>query len=189
VVEGAWLLDEAKKKLKEKYKLDEDTAETFAVAAVKYSFLKVSPQVEIFFDFDESVSLEGNSAPYLIYTYVRTQSVLNKNLKLKILNLNSNSKFEVLNSKSNLTGEEKALLRKISQYTTAVYEATSRLSPNILTSYLFELAQDFNLFYQKNPILKAENNQKNTRLILTVAVGNIMKHGLNLLGIKTVEKM
>ena len=196
VIEGSWLIDEAKRKLTETFKLDENTAEILAVASIKYSFLKVSPQIEIFFDFDESISLEGNSAPYLIYTYVRTQSVLNKNNNLKLVypeerreirNLNSNLKFS--NFKLNQTEEEGMLLRKISQYTSTVHETTVRLSPNILATYLFELAQDFNLFYQKNPILKAEGEKRTTRLVLTKSVRNIIRHGLNLLGIKTVEKM
>ncbi|MBI4973954.1 arginine--tRNA ligase [Candidatus Roizmanbacteria bacterium] len=178
VIEGSWLIDEAKKSLKEKFKLDEETAETLAVASIKYSFLKVSPQIEIFFDFDESISLEGNSAPYLIYTYVRTQSVLQKNME--------NAKIEEIKDPNE---DEKMLLRKISQYAPTVYETTARLSPNILATYLFELAQDFNLFYQKNPILKAEGEKRSTRLVLTKGVGNIIRHGLNLLGIKTVEKM
>ena len=178
VIEGSWLIDEAKKSLKEKFKLDEETAETLAVASIKYSFLKVSPQIEIFFDFDESISLEGNSAPYLIYTYVRTQSVLQKNTE--------NKATEEIKDPNE---DEKMLLRKISQYAPTVYETTVRLSPNILATYLFELAQDFNLFYQKNPILKAEGEKRTTRLVLTKSVGNIIRHGLNLLGIKTVEKM
>ncbi len=178
VIEGEWLLDEAKKRLSLKYKLDPLTAETLAVAAVKYSFLKVSPQVEIYFDFEESISLEGNSAPYLIYTYVRTQSVLKKNTEREIQGTNSQ-----------VNEDEKQLLRKISQYANSVYESASRLSPNILSTYLFELCQIFNLFYQKNPILKADINHRQTRIIITKAVGNIIQHGLNLLGIKTVTKM
>src|SRR3989338_5209884 len=78
VVEGPWLLDEAKKRILKDFKCDEDTAEAISVAAVKYSFLKNHISAEIAFDFDESISLEGNSGPYLLYTFVRTQSVLNK---------------------------------------------------------------------------------------------------------------
>jgi len=178
VIEGAWLIDEAKKTLLSKFKLDEKTAEILAVASIKYSFLKVSPQIEIYFDFDESISMEGNSAPYLIYTYVRTQSVLSKNKDKSVRIKNGN-----------FNEDEKMLFRKISQYAQTVHETAIRLSPNILTTFLFELAQDFNVFYQKNPILKAQDDQKETRIILTSAVGNIIRHGLNLLGIKTVEKM
>jgi len=134
--------------------------------------------MEIFFDFDESISLEGNSAPYLIYTYVRTQSILNK------------EKLEGGKTASiKMNDDENQLQRKLNQYTAVVYESASKLSPNILSTYLFELSQLFNLFYQKNPILKSNANTKAMRIMLTRAVGNTVKHGLNLLGIKTVEKM
>ena len=178
VIEGSWLIDEAKKKLQEKFTLDASTAEILAVASIKYSFLKVSTSMEIFFDFDESISLEGNSAPYLIYTYVRTQSILNK------------EKLEGGKTASiKMNDDENQLQRKLNQYTAVVYESASKLSPNILSTYLFELSQLFNLFYQKNPILKSNANTKAMRIMLTRAVGNTVKHGLNLLGIKTVEKM
>lgn len=178
VIEGAWLIDEAKKKLQEKFKLDEATVETLAVAAVKYSFLKVSPQIEIYFDFEESISLEGNSAPYLIYTYVRTQSVLEKN-----------GVFNMMPNAAVLNDQDRELVKKLYLFPQAVYESSSRLSPNILATYLFELAQEFNLFYQKNPILKAGSQEKILRLTLTQAVGNTIKEGLRLLGINTVQRM
>ncbi|OGK62162.1 arginine--tRNA ligase [Candidatus Roizmanbacteria bacterium RIFOXYB2_FULL_38_10] len=178
VIEGAWLIDEAKKALLSKFKLDPETAETLAVASIKYSFLKVSTQMEIFFDFDESISLNGNSAPYLIYTYVRTQGILNK--------IESGG---ITVSPSQVNEDENTLLRKLYQYVSVVHESAKKLSPNILATYLFELAQDFNLFYQKNPILKAKKESQTIRILLTKAVGNTLRHGLNLLGIKTVKKM
>lgn len=178
IIEGAWLIDEAKKKLMEKYTLDEETAETLAVASVKYSFLKVSTQMEIFFDFDESISLEGNSAPYLIYTYVRTRSILGK-----LVETPSGSTDNEYND------DEMMLLRKIYHFPHVIHESAKKLSPNLIATYLFELAQDYNLFYQKHPILKAEGSKRATRLLITKAVGNTLRHGLDLLGIKTVEKM
>ena len=78
VVEGEWLLNEAKKKIIEEYKTNEETAEQIAVGAIKYSFLKVGLTQDVAFDFKESISLEGNSAPYLQYTYARTRSVIEK---------------------------------------------------------------------------------------------------------------
>lgn len=179
IIEGAWLIDEAKKRLLEKFKLDEDTAETLAVASVKYSFLKVSTQMEIYFDFDESISLEGNSAPYLIYTYVRTKSILGK----------SGSELLSESAETEYNDDELKLLRKIYHFSHVIHESAKKLSPNLLTTYLFELAQDYNLFYQKHPILKAEGSKRITRLLITESVGNILQHGLDLLGIKTVEKM
>ena len=177
VVEVAWLLDEIKKKILEKFKNAGDIVETLAVAAVKYSFLKNSTNSIISFDIDESVSLEGNSAPYLLYTYVRTQSILHK---------------ETVNSSQypkEITPDEKQMMRLIYQYTDKVYKAASTLSPNIVAGYLYELSREYNVFYQKNPILKADPDQKYIRLMITKAVGSIIKHGLGLLGIKTVQKM
>jgi len=80
-------------------------------------------------------------------------------------------------------------LRLIYQYTDKVYKAASTLSPNILAGYLYELCREYNVFYQKNPILKADPDQKYIRITITKAVSNIIKHGLDLLGIQTVQKM
>ncbi|MFH0773837.1 MAG: arginine--tRNA ligase [bacterium] len=177
VVEAAWLLDEIKKKILEKFENSGDIAETLAVAAVKYSFLKNSTNSQIVFDIDESVSLEGNSAPYILYTYVRTQSILSKETE------NTGTYPQ------EISAGEKQMMRLIYQYTDKLYKAVSTLSPNIIASYLYELCREYNLFYQKNPILKAETDQKYVRLMITKAVGSTVKHGLDLLGIKTVQKM
>jgi len=177
VIEASWLLDEIKKKILEKFKDAGDIAETLAIAAVKYSFLKNSTNTQIAFDIDESISLEGNSAPYILYTYVRTQSIVEKEIK----NTGTYPK--------EMSPEEKQMARLIYQYTDKVYKAASTLSPNIIASYLYELSREYNLFYQKNPILKAEPDQKYIRLKITKAVASIFKHGLGLLGIQTVQKM
>jgi len=177
VIEASWLIDEIKKKILEKFENAGDIVETLAVAAVKYSFLKNATNSQIAFDIDESVSLDGNSAPYILYTYVRTQSIISK---------------EVENTgtyPSDISPDEKQMMRLIYQYTDKVYKAASTLSPNIIAGYLYELSREYNLFYQKNPILKAEDNQRYIRLAITKAVASILKHGLNLLGIKTVQKM
>jgi arginyl-tRNA synthetase len=181
VVEGAWLLDEAKRRIIKKYHCDEKVAETIAVASVKYSFLKNNISADIAFDFDESISLEGNSGPYLLYTYVRTQSVLKKT------NLN-NLTIQQFNNLT-IKQEENNLLRSFYQFPEIVFEAAKNFSPNLIANYLFDLSQKYNLFYQKHPILKAEKNTKDFRLLLTKAAGQIIKNGLYLLGIKTVEKM
>ncbi len=177
VVEGPWLLDETKKKIKETYHSNDKIAEALAIAAVKYSFLKTGIQNDIAFDFKESISLDGNSGPYLIYTFVRTRSVLEKGGKI--------DNFEI----KNMLEEEKALLRIFYQFPEVVGYAAANLAPNYIASYLFDLAQKYNLFYQKYPILKTERNLKNFRLMLTETTSNILKEGLRLLGIETIEKM
>lgn len=182
VILGEWLLDEAKKKILESYKTSDEIAEQVAVAAVKYSFLRVSTGQEIAFDLEESISFDGNSGPYLQYTFARTQSVLAKSQKSKV---ESYKLAEGLQ----LQTEERELLRLLARFPEMVEEAAERLSPNVLCTYLFDLAQNFNLFYQKCPILKAEGETREFRLHLTQATGNVLQKGLALLGIKAPHKM
>lgn len=178
VVEGAWILDETKKKILEKFKDSESIAETLAVASVKYSFLKNSTSSVIAFDLDESISLEGNSAPYIMYTFARTQSILKKD-----------ATAPQLTSDSVLGESERAIIRLLYQYREKVRKAAETFSPNLIAGYLYDLTREYNLFYQKNPILKAEENQKAVRIAITQAVGSTIKHGFMLLGIETVDHM
>lgn len=180
IIEANWLIDEVKKKISEKFKCDEETTEILAVASVKYSFLKNGTQTIIHFDIDESIAVDGNSAPYLIYTYVRCQSVLKKGLITSVV--------RSYNSR-NINNDEKNLLRTLYQFSETVEQAAIQFAPNLIANYLYELAQKYNYFYQKNKILESEEKIKQFRLMLTQAVGKVIKEGLYLLGIKTVEKM
>jgi arginyl-tRNA synthetase len=179
VIEANWLIDEIKKKISEKFKCDQNTAEILTVASAKYSFLKNSTQTIIAFDIDESISIEGNSAPYLIYTYVRCQSVLKK----------AGVNNETMKQFNNINTDELNILRIINQFPETVQQAAIQFAPNLIANYLYNLAQKYNFFYQKNPILAAEKNTKQFRLMLTQTVGKVIKQGLYLLGIKTVERM
>ncbi len=182
IIEANWLIDEVKKKILEKFKCDKDTSEILAVASAKYSFLKNSTQTIIAFDIDESISIEGNSAPYLIYTYVRCQSVLRKaNIYL--------FHGRGIDNNFNFKKEEVDILRILYQFPEIVEQAAKQFSPNLIANYLYNLTSTYNLFYQKHPILTAEEKTKQFRLMLTKSVGKIIKEGLYLLGIKTVNKM
>jgi len=181
IIEANWLFDQIKEKILKNFKCDEKTAETLAVASAKYSFLKNSTQTIIHFDIDESIAVDGNSAPYLIYTYVRCQSVLKKN--------NSNNLAMKQFNNEIIKSDEINLLRKMFQFPEIVLKAAENYAPNFIANYLYELASLFNLFYQKNPILKAEKGTKELRLMITKATANVIKKGLYLLGIKTVERM
>jgi arginyl-tRNA synthetase len=189
VITVAWMFDEIKIKLKEIMKnsknvKDEelnDVVEIITVAAVKYSLLKNGIGQDIIFNFKESLALEGNSGPYLLYTYTRCQSVLKKASNY----LSHDRGIDNIN----LNLDELNVLRFINQFPEIVQQAAIQLSPNLIANYLYELAQKYNYFYQKNKILESEENTKQFRLILTQAVGKIIKEGLYLLGIKTVEKM
>ncbi len=183
IVRGEWLLDEAREKIKKNFpELSSSIAETVAVAAVKYSLLRFGRTSDIQFSFDESISLDGNSGPYILYTYVRTQSILGKvkeeGIEGKIAN---NLDFEQ---------EEKEVASALVHFPEIVENAASTYSPNLIANYLFDLAQKFNLFYQKHQILNTKDREVRAfRLMLTAATGQVVKNGLALLGIETVARM
>lgn len=164
----------------------EQLAETVALGAIKYSLLKFGRETTIYFDIDESLALEGNSGPYLQYTYARCQSVLKK-AKAEKLTL---PKEAPAPAERDVTGEERNLIRTLYKFPETVQEAKGNFAPNLLCNFLFDLAQKYNLFYNKQSILKAKSKElRNFRLALTAAVGQVLKNGLNLLGIVTPERM
>ena len=179
VITGEWLMDEAVSRVASAYPdMDDKTAEKVGIAAIKYALLKGTIGRDIAFNFDESIALEGASGPYLLYTFVRTQSVLAKSrVASRVSQVNKNKK-----QKAN--SEELAILRHLIHFQEVITEAQSKLSPNLLALYLFELSQKFNFFYQKHKI--ADNE---LRLELTKVVGQTLSNGLKILGIATVEKM
>ncbi|HSX19074.1 MAG TPA: arginine--tRNA ligase [Candidatus Saccharimonadales bacterium] len=179
VITGEWLLDEAKNKIKEQFvDVGDDVAEQVAVGAVKYSFLKMSLGQDLVFDINEAVNLNGNSGPYLQYTHARCVSVLAKNHGIvKPNNLDS------------MLPEENALLGALGHFEEVVLDAAVSYSPNLVANFLFDVAQKFNGFYNKLPILKAAEPEQAKRLFLTRATADVLKKGLYLLGIFAPEKM
>ncbi len=202
VITGQWLLDEAKAKIKERFDdIGEQVAEQVAVGAVKYALLKSGIGKDIAFSFEESISLEGNSGPYIQYTYARTRSVLVK-AKVSLTRRPpfgsepqavrgseepSGSRRGRRLSRLEVEAEEASLLRLLYHFSEVVGEAAEQFAPNILCNYLFDLAQKFNLFYQKHQIIGSQ--QEAFRLAITRAVGQTLKNGLYLLGIAAPERM
>ncbi len=186
IIEANWLIDEVKKRIQERFKSEDKIAEILAVSSVKYSFLKNSIKNKIAFDIEESISLEGNSAPYLLYTFVRTQSLLKKAKqsmeKINDMTIKEFEEFIILQ-------DELLLLRLLHQFPQVIEKAAINFAPNLIANYLYNLAQKFNLFYQKYPIIKEKEPIRNLRLAIAIATGKIIKNGLYLLGSKTVEKM
>jgi len=156
-----------------------EIAQKVAVGGIKFNDLKQESARDIVFDWEKILSLEGYSGPYLQYTYTRCLSVLNKASK------NSFS-FQT----KNLNKEERDLIRALVRFKQAVVMAAENFAPHIICQYLFELAQKFNLFYQKHKIIDPEKKDKQSfRLSLTKATGNGLGFGLSLLGIETLKKM
>ena len=180
VLTAEWLLDEAKKKVLEIAPKATD-ADAVGVAAIKYAMLRSGIGRDIEFDLDKSVSFEGSSGPYLQYTFARAQSVLRKSQTLNS-KLQKDLEFSVSNLEFN--SEELAVLRWLSRWPEVVEEAGERLAPNLICGFIYELAQRFNSFYAKHTIL-----DNGFRLALTQATGQVLKMGLEMLGIKALERM
>jgi arginyl-tRNA synthetase len=134
--------------------------------------LRVNAISDIAFDLEASVSFEGDSGPYLQYTYARCKSVLRKAGEAKAVRSRG------------LNEEERTLARSIMQFPDIVADAAQNFSPNTICTYLFHLAQEFNLFYAKHPIIGND-----MRLKLTEATAQVIRNGLYLLGIETMEQM
>lgn len=159
----------------------EVVATAIGIGAVKYNDLKQNPRTDIIFDWDAMLTLSGNSGPYLQYTFARTQSVLAKS--------SNGGKIDhtTLQLDQISSDEERALLRTLYKFPEAIAESAKTFSPNLIANFLFDISQKFNLFYDKQRIIGSATEQ--FRLILTDATGQILKNGLTLLGIQTLEKM
>ncbi|MBT3249423.1 MAG: arginine--tRNA ligase [Candidatus Pacebacteria bacterium] len=193
IITGQWLLDEAAEQIAQvlqeaKKGLSEQSqgliAEQVGQAAIKYAFLRPGIGKDISFDFNESLSFQGNSGPYLQYTYVRCQSVLRKVSESDVV-------FNIKDAKDiDLSVEEIDLLRNLYQYSEVVAEAMINRSPHLVCTYLYQLAQAFNLFYTKHSILQADQeNQKQFRAALTKATAEVLGQGLGVLNIALIEEM
>lgn len=187
------LLDEAKTQVKkvideknpdipedEKQKI----AEIVGSGAIKYFDLSQNRTSDITFTWDKVLSFEGNTGPYLQYTYVRIMSIFRK---LKEENINVENKNIILD---NMTGIERELAVELLRFPQAVVKSYESYRPNIIADYLFDTAKLFNNFYNSSSILKEENKEiMDARILLAQKTAFILKEGLSLLGIKTVDRM
>ena len=170
------VLDEAIERARKLGNSDDKTAKQVGIGAIKYFDLMHSVQSNVIFDWEKIMNMEGNSGPYLQYTVARINSVV--------------AKSEVKNNKfkdSILNEEELLLLRKLSQFHEVLVNATKNYSPNIICSYLYELASKFNTFYNKHKVIGSQTEE--FRIVLVRATAQVLKNGLKILGIETPEKM
>ena len=183
-----WLTDVLEEAIRRAEKFGSEgkkVAKEVGIGALKWNDLKRSSNLDIVFDWDEILNMQGDSGPYLQYTFARTQSVLRKAQTTNNKQLTTNKKLEVGSQK--LAVEEMILLRLTYRFREVIEEAGGKFAPNLLCNYLFDLAQKFNLFYQKHKILQSD--QEEFRIKLTAAVGKIIQNGLALLGIDSPQKM
>ena len=161
----------------------EHVATTVGLAAVKYADLSQNRITNYQFSFDRMLALQGNTAPYLLYAVVRIAGIARKGGDLE------GTSAPEAQSLSFTEPQEWALVRELLKFDAVIAEVEEELLPNRLCTYLFELSQVFNRFYDQVPVLKAEEPARSSRLALCRLTADTLKLGLGLLGIKTLSRM
>ncbi|HEY9632265.1 MAG TPA: arginine--tRNA ligase [Coleofasciculaceae cyanobacterium] len=157
-------------------------AKVVGISAVKYADLSQNRTSNYVFSFDKMLALQGNTAPYMLYAYVRVQGISRK----------GNIDFEKLGADAKILLQhemELALAKHLLQLSEVLKEVEQDLLPNRLCQYLFELSQKFNQFYDQCPVLQAEEPLRTSRLRLCDLTARTLKLGLSLLGISVLERM
>jgi arginyl-tRNA synthetase len=158
-----------------------EIARIVGMGALKYFILKVDARKNMLFNPEESIDFNGNTGPFIQYTYARIRSILRKAA-------NQNPQFSNLNSQ--LSEKEIELIQKMSEFGAAVEQAGKDYSPSGIANYCYELTKVFNQFYHDYSILNEPDEQKKAvRLMLAKNVAKIIKNGMGLLGIEVPERM
>ncbi|RCT55942.1 arginine--tRNA ligase [Winogradskyella sp. KYW1333] len=164
------------------YNEDEKKAlyKTIGLGALKYFILKVDPKKRILFDPKESIDFQGNTGPFIQYTYARIQSILRKS--------KNSENTEVLDI--SLHEKEKQLLKQLELFPEVIQNAAIQHSPALIANYTYDLVKDFNSFYQNVSILGADSDKEKTfRVALSRTVGQTIKNAFSILGIDVPERM
>jgi len=162
-----------------------DIARIVGVGALKYFILKVDPRKNMVFNPQESIDFNGNTGPFIQYTYARIQSVLRR----------SEIDFSTVNNypidlQTPINEKEEELIQRLSEFPSIVEEAADNLSPAIVANYLYDLVKEYNQFYHDFSILREENTElRRFRLLLSYQIGNVIETGLKLLGIEAPQRM
>ncbi|MFT4532191.1 MAG: arginyl-tRNA synthetase, partial [Candidatus Saccharimonadales bacterium] len=174
IVSAFEILEAAKQAGKES---ETATSEAIVLAAVKYAFFKARIGGDIAYDPAESIAMEGNSGPYLQYAHARARSILSKSV----------SKAHKFSENIKLEQYERSLARKLSEYSEVIANATNELAPHVVCSYLYELAQNFNRFYENSKVIGDDREELRIKLVFEYA--ETLKTGLALLGIEATDSM
>jgi arginyl-tRNA synthetase len=165
---------------------DEEAGEVYrkvAMGALKYFILKVDPKKTMMFNPNESIDFNGNTGPFIQYTYTRIRSVERKAAEAGIV-------VHAADPGTPLTAKEQNLVKLIARLPAVVAEAGENYSPALLANYAYELAREFNQFYHDYPILKEENEAtRDTRLLLARQCGVAIRNAAGMLGMEMPERM
>ena len=161
----------------------EDLYHTIGLGALKYYILKVDPKKRILFDPKESIDFQGNTGPFIQYTYARIQSILRKYAEM-------GDNKEAITLPSVLQEKEKTLLKSITLFPSIVQDAADNYSPAVIANYVYDLVKDFNSFYQNVSILGEEDtNKRYFRVTMSKKIGEIIAESFKMLGIQVPERM
>ena len=166
----------------EEFSIEEknNLSSVIGLGALKYFILKVDPKKRILFDPKESIDFNGNTGPFIQYTYARIQSLVNK----------ENFSKSTVDHNLKINIKEKNILKLLTQFPQAIKNSADNLSPALVANYTYELVKSFNSYYQSTSILKVDDNlTKSFRLNLSYKVGLVIKSSMSLLGIDVPNKM
>ena len=168
---------ELSNQLNKKNVLSNEDHKVISLAAIKYFLLKVDAKKNMMFNPKESIDFNGNTGPFLLYTYARIKSLIRKN----------NTKIEI--KKVEINSIEKDLIKKIIEYPEVIRDSAISYNPSLICNYIFEMVKIYNRFYQNNEILVNDKLTRSLRLTISEEVSKIIKSSSDLLGFKVLEKM
>ncbi|MBI4399892.1 arginine--tRNA ligase [Candidatus Micrarchaeota archaeon] len=181
VVEEA--IERARQEIKNRFKdMSEQEKEKIALAvgigALRFGFIRTVPEKKIVFKWEEALNFEGDSAPYIQYSYARTARILEKAGKV------GKGDYRLLQ-----TDDEKALIKLLAVFPEVIWKSSRDYRPHYIVDYLLDLAASFSKFYSSSPVLQADAELRNARLGLVMATGRVIRSGLTLLGIEAPARM
>ena len=160
----------------------QEIARIVGMGALKYFILKVDARKNMLFNPEESIDFNGNTGPFIQYTYARIKSILRK--------WNNEIVLDEKAFETELADKEISLIQKLQGFEAAVCQAGQDYNPSCIANYCYELVKEYNQFYHNFSVLKEEDKTKQqVRLMLSAAVGQVVKHGMGLLGIEVPERM
>jgi len=186
------MVEEAEKQTRELGKIEDSTereikdlSEMIGLGALKFFLLKVDPKKRMMFDPSESIQLQGHTGPFIQYTHARIKSILRK-----AATLNIQPDVASLKNVTSLEPAEREVIFKINQYTTKLQEAARDYSPAVIANYAYDLAKEYNQFYQAIPIFNESDPAKlKFRIAFSQVAASTIEKAMHLLGIRVPEKM
>ena len=155
-----------------------DVAEIVGIGAIIFGDLVNDRVRDVDFTWEKALDFEGETGPYLQYTHARISSLLRKADQ----KISAKIDFNLLNS-------EAELVKQLEKFNSVIIHSLDNYKPHIIARYLLDTAQMFNSYYQNNPVLNQEKDLRNARLLVVYSVGQVLKNGLNLLGLCAPEEM